>query len=306
MTHPTPAQITRLYTLAGAAGLGRAGAKDEMFARYGVESSKDLSPRQYENFTTFLEGMGRAKSRESKRRGVVGAHGDAPGPEKLHTLADCEALLRNEWPDVYARDQELAAHLVEVVDCWRLCRLSGAMSMAIAATALQVLRKLDLRDVRQAVGAYLTGYTTKPERYLLAMVRNGRRDRTLAERKSNRLEAEEQKQLHAAQHLAAEVVKAAGRPPSCPPVRRSLGEGGCPFCDGKARVYYDRGDGVFTDVPCPWCPAGRQHLVEQITAGKRYDHRNWDAIRDQLEERLAKRAIADETARHPQMNADEH
>ena len=41
--HPTQPQIAKLYTVAGQAGLDHAGVKDELFARYGIDSTKQLS-----------------------------------------------------------------------------------------------------------------------------------------------------------------------------------------------------------------------------------------------------------------------
>ena len=51
---PTDRQISRLYALARNAGLSHADVTDELQSRYGVSSSRRLSPGQYEAYTADL------------------------------------------------------------------------------------------------------------------------------------------------------------------------------------------------------------------------------------------------------------
>ena len=286
--HPTDAHITRLYTLATKAGLDHAGVKDELFARYGVDSSRDLSLRQYEQFTAFLEGMVRAKMRgcgEAKRRGGE----EAKGPGKLNSRADCAGLLQREWPEIFPRDEALAADLVEALDCWRLTRLSGTLGEGIASATIQQVGKADLRDVRRATAAYLTGYTTRNERYFLGMVRGAKRDRLIIERRQQRQAKDAQRKRTDAEGIAQDVIARAGERPSTP---RLLDSSTCAACDGKGRVWYQAAeDAPFVFSPCPWCVTGRRELLAQVQAGKRFDHVNWPLVREQIEERLARRAL---------------
>jgi len=290
--HPTDAHITRLYTLAAQAGLDHAGVKDELFARYGVDSTRDLSLRQYEQFTAFLEGMTWARCRAGSPNPAI------KGPGKLNSRADCAALLRREWPELFPRDEALAADLVEALDCWRLTRLSGTLGEGIASATIQQVGKADLRDVRRATAAYLTGYTTRNERYFLGMVRGAKRDRLIIERRQQRQAKNDQRKRSEAEGIAQDVIARAGeRPPvpqalACPAGSAGVSPAVCPYCEGKSRLWYQAAeDAPFVFVPCPWCVTGRRELLAQVQAGKRFDHVNWPLVREQIEERLARRAL---------------
>ena len=116
--------------------------------------------------------------------------------------------------------------------------------------------------------------------------------------------------------LAQDVIQRAGNHPSVPqalacpagsagdppPVRHSLGDvgsvrhslggGGCPYCDSKSKLWYQPTvDAPFAMIPCPWCVGGRRELLAQIAGGKRFDHVNWRLVKEQLGERLRRRAL---------------
>ena len=270
--HPNQAQITKLYTVAGKAELDHAGVKDELFARYGLESTKQLSLRQFQEFLVFLEGMARAAGRKAPRLK------DDPAHPKCSSRGDCERLLRSEWPLVFTGDEALAGNLVLAMDCWRLTRLSGNASEAILAASIQRIAKADLRDIRAKLPAYLTGYTNRDERYFLGMVRQARRDRQLEERREKKKTERQREDRAGIDQLAKEVIDRAGEP-------MKLGDA-C-ACDGKGKLWYQPGEHTPTRViPCPWCDAGKRELARDIGRGKRFDHINWRHVRGQTKDRL--------------------
>jgi len=277
--HPTQPQIAKLYTVAGRAGLDHAGVKDELFARYGIDSTKQLSLRQFQEFLAFFEGMARAAGRRPP------SIKDDPAHPKCSSRGDCERLLRSEWPLVFSRDPAVAAGLVEAFDCFRLTRLSAKAAESMLAAAMQQLTKADLRDVRKAVAAYLTGYTTKPERYFLAMVRNAKRDRQLKERREAKKGERQREERAGIDQLAKEIVDRAGEP-------MKLGDR-C-ACE-KGKLWYQPGEGTPTRViPCPWCETGRRELAGALERGKRFDHINWRLVREQTDDRLRRWAAESE------------
>jgi hypothetical protein len=279
---PTADQIKRLYTLATQAGLDHAAVKGELHARYGVDSSKDLSLRQYENFTAFLQGMARAAGRK------VGSGFVKPAaPDKLHSLNDCGALLRAEWPEIFERDQELAAELVQVLDCWRLLRGRGAMSKAIAATCIETIRKADFRDVHRTVTTYLTGYTTRNERYFLGILRGEAWRRKREDRKAQRQQADQKHQDTVLDLRVESIIKEAGGAPY-------TYDGKC-ACEGKGKVWWmDPETDNLRDVPCPWCHEGRRLLRTEMQGGRTYRFAPWTEIKRQIADRERRRPIADD------------
>ncbi len=279
--HPNQAQITKLYTVAGKAELDHAGVKAELHDRYGLESTKDLSLRQFQEFLVFCEGMARAAGRKAPRTK------DDPAHPKCSSRGDCERLLRSEWPLVFTQDEALAAGLVEALDCFRLTRLSARVADSMLAAAIQRLAKADLRDIRAKLGTYLTGYTNRDERYFLGMVRQARRDRQIEERREKKKTERQREDQAAVGQLAKEVIDRAGEP--------MRWRGGC-ACDGKGKLWYQPGEHTPTRViPCPWCDVGQSELARDIGRGKRLDHINWRHVRSQTGDRLRRWAAESET-----------
>jgi len=284
--HPTQKQITKLYTVAGQAGLDHAGVKDELFARYGLASTKDLSLRQFQEFLAFVEGMARAAGRKPPTLK------DDPAHPKCSSRGDCERLLRSEWPLIFTQDPDLAGLLVSACDYFRLTRLSGKVSQAILAAAIQTLAKADLRDIRAKVGAYLTGYTGKDERYFLGMVRQARHDRRLKERREAKQTERKREERAGIDQVAKEVISRArladqaGEP-------MKLGE--MCACEGKGKLWYQPGEGTpMRVIPCPWCETGRRELAGALGRGQRFDHINWRLVREQTDDRLRRWAAESE------------
>jgi len=277
--HPTQPQIAKLYTVAGRAGLDHAGVKDELFARYGLESTKQLSLRQFQEFLAFFEGMARAAGRKPPRSK------DDPAHPKCSSRGDCERLLRAEWPLVFTQDPELAGCLVAAFDCFRLTRLSGKAAESILAASIQRLSRADLRDVRKAVAQYLVGHTTKPERYFEAMVRYRKRDRQTEERREAKKGERQREERVGIDQLAKEIIDRAGEP-------MKLGDR-C-ACE-KGKLWYQPAENAPTRViPCPWCDVGKRELAGALGRGKRFDHINWRLVREQTDDRLRRWAAESE------------
>ena len=278
--HPTQPQIAKLYTVAGQAGLDHAGVKDELFARYGIDSTKQLSPRQFQEFLAFFEGMARAAGRKPP------TIKDDPAHPKCSSRGDCERLLWSEWPMIFTQDPDLAGCLVAAFDCFRLTRLSGKASEAILSATIQRLSRADLRDVRKAVGQYLVGHTTKPERYLEAMVRYRKRDRQTEERREAKKTERQREDRAGIEQLVKEIINRAGEP---------MRFGDRCACDGKGSLFYQREPHAnFGTVPCPWCEAGKKDLERGLSRGQRFDHINWRLVREQTEDRLRRWAAESE------------
>ena len=276
---PTQPQIAKLYTVAGQAGLDHAGVKDELFARYGLESTKQLSLRQFQEFLAFFKGMARAAGRKPPRSK------DDPAHPKCSSRGDCERLLRAEWPLVFTQDPELAGCLVAAFDCFRLTRLSGKAAESILAASIQRLSRADLRDVRKAVAQYLVGHTTKPERYFEAMVRYRKRDRQTEERREAKKGERQREERAGIDQLAKEIIDRAGDP-------MKLGDR-C-ACE-KGKLWYQPGENTpMRLIPCPWCETGRRELAGSLGRGKRFDHINWRLVREQTEDRLRRWAAESE------------
>jgi len=260
-------------------GLDQAGVHAELLARYGVESTRELSLRQYEQFTSELERTIRMLDRGGARRSPSTPRGN------LTKRAACERLLREEWPEIFDRDATLAASLVECLDYFRLTRLSGSMGDGPARAWAQKIQKADQRDLRRTAAIYLERYTSKPERYFLVMLINARRDRMRDERRRQRHDQQAAGQRATVEGMAQDVIDRAGEP---------ILIGGACACDGKAQLFYQREPHAnFGMVPCPWCEAGRCELAGAIGRGQRFDHINWRLVREQLEERAARRALED-------------
>lgn len=182
MTHPSPPQITRLYTLASGAGWTRDDVHDWLASRYNLHSSKDLTPRQYEQMTAFLQGVIEGRQRDSD--GMARKADAARGFPRLHDKTGLRRLFRQHWPAMVSNHPDLAEDLLEVLDCARLYRRVGTVSPGLMIKLLQKMRKFDVTILEPAAAAYLKSYTTKDERYFLGICRRLRHDALLAQRKA--------------------------------------------------------------------------------------------------------------------------
>jgi hypothetical protein len=168
-TVPTTAQSARLYTLASRAGLDHAGVLAEVFDRYGVETTRELTDRQYEEYTRDLDLRAAGRT----------AGAAAPKPGAIHDKAGCEALLRELWPQLFQTRCQLALALVEVMDWCRLNRQHGRVSVGKLTHMIEGARKFDLDIIGEAVRVYLQGYTHTDERYFLGICRRLAHDAAL-------------------------------------------------------------------------------------------------------------------------------
>lgn len=65
IAHPSEAQLKRLYTIASAQGYSNEDMKSSMLKAYGIESSKELSLKQYDEIVHWLETHPRPKTTEA-------------------------------------------------------------------------------------------------------------------------------------------------------------------------------------------------------------------------------------------------
>ncbi len=185
---PTTPQSKRLYTLAHRLGLSHDAVLAEVWERYGVESTLDLTDAQYEQYTRDLE-----LRAEGRTAGAA-----PPKPGSIHDKPGCETLLRDLWPELFQSRSQLALAIVDVMDWCRLNRRAGRISTGRLTHLVEATRKFDLTKVAEAVKAYLGGYTHTDERYFLGILRRLDHDAKLA-----RTRAEKQKNPPAAPAVPA-------------------------------------------------------------------------------------------------------
>ena len=273
---PTQAQIRRLYTLASRAGWKTDQVHAEIRRRYGVESTKELTARQYEQFSAYLEGMIRAAERQPKSNADAGAH-----HPKVHNTEGVERILREEWPAILTEDPALAGNLVEALDAFRLTRLAATMSPRILAAQVQLMRKLPREVLGSTAAIYLERYTTRPERYFFGIAR-GEKYRRRRQRNADQRKADaDQRGQRDVERRVEQILIAAGSFP-IPGVTE-----GCICSRGRLDYRPDPMERART-IPCPWCSLG----IEQLHLAVRNDrlaHIDWQLVRDQLEEQHVER-----------------
>jgi len=272
-------QITRLYTLATAAGLDREGVHAILLRRYGVESSKLLTLRQYEQLTAYLQGSIDAQQRPPRSSADRVFH-----HPRVHNREGIAKIFRAEWPALLTRDPKLAADLIEVLDCVRLTRQSATISPRVVVSTIQKMMKPKPRLLAAAAATYLERYTQKDERYFLGILRGERwrERRRQRDEKQEHATAEQRDRQIAAQ--AQEIITAAGARPGDPAAAE-----GC-VCDSGKLGYRPDEHAPFRVVPCPWCLEGRQRLARALREGQDLSRVNWRLVRQQTAERLEREA----------------
>jgi len=273
---PTQPQIRRLYTLASRAGWRSEQVHTEIRRRYGVESTKQLTARQYEQFSAFLEGMIRAAERQPKSNADAGGH-----HPKVHNTEGVERILREEWPAILIEDPALAGNLVEALDAFRLTRFAATISPRVLTAQVQLMRKLPREVLASTAAIYLERYTTRPERYFFGIAR-GEKYRQRRQRNADNRKAEaEQRGQRDVERRVEQILAAAGAFP-VPAVTE-----GCICSRGRLDYHPDPMERART-IPCPWCSLG----IEQLHLAVRNDRLgriDWQLVRDQLEEQHANR-----------------
>jgi len=171
---PTQPQIARLYSLSRAAGLSHDQVHGEIEARYGLSSTKELTPRWYEAYCGDL--LRRARPAP---RAVPPLDSSTPllFDGNVRTAAACRTLLEAEWPELLAEHRllKLADLVADTLDSFRLCRGRGAISSGILRTAIQRLRRCPYAVVEEACTLYLERYTSAGERYFDGICRRLKR-----------------------------------------------------------------------------------------------------------------------------------
>ena len=266
---PTNNQIKRLYTLATRAGLDHPAVHTDILRRYGIESTRDLTDRQYEQFTAFLQGMIRAQERDPNTRADAAAN-----YPRITDRAGLERLFREQWPALASRDPELTKDLVEVLDCARLTRTQATISPRIATAQIQKMDKYHPDVLQEAARIYLAHYTTRDERYFFGIVRGEkRRQRRRAAEEREQKGVDEGRQAQTQDQLDR-ILTAAG-PSPVPAGQR------CVCIQGQLEYRADEHTAAAM-IPCPWCDAGRARWTLVLRARMTY-RVDWARLRAQVE-----------------------
>ena len=162
---PSKQQISRLFALANNAGLDNAAVHNEIASRYGYESVKQLTPREYEEFTADV-------SRWGDREGEPDI---APIDKHVGTTGGCFMVINQMveagafFGDATDDDLETAANLLDHFrryrSTWR--RLAVTQIEAIVAG----WRQYDLADWREAAKRFMTQSSLKDEKYFQGILR---------------------------------------------------------------------------------------------------------------------------------------
>ena len=276
-SQPTAAQITRLYTLASRAGWKREAVHGEIMSRYGAESTKQLTTRQYEQFTAFLEGIIRAQDQGPQSSADAAFH-----HPRVHDKRGAEGILAREWPALVTGEPTLAANIVEVLDCMRLWRKKGTISPRLLVVELQKMRRLPPDVLAAAVEIYLGGHTLKNEQYFFGIARRIKREIEHEKNAAKRKDEIDKRKRAAAERELDEVLAAAGPSPA-------EGLDRCVCSHGRLSYRRDEASQPRT-IPCPWCQEGLARLRLALSRGDRLGRVDWDLVREQAEQFLERAA----------------
>ncbi len=166
---PTDRQISRLYALARNAGLTHADVTDELQARYGVASSRGLSPAQYEAYTADLI------RRNTPVDGVY-RDGAYSAPHHLREFAAGCRQFGRLWPGAMTEGDVTA--LTILLDDWRRYRArTRALSQRQMDGIVRMLGRYPIVVFRAAAAIWLERYRTgHDEKYFKAICEHLQRD----------------------------------------------------------------------------------------------------------------------------------
>jgi len=185
---PTDRQIARLYTLAHRCGLGRTDVHEDLQIRYGVPSSKQLTPLQYEAYTTDLTRRCRAVASPPPCSGRGARHSEATAggvgdyresaytsAEQLRQFADAAIAFGKLWPRE-ANDQDAVA-LAIILDDFRAHRVRDRkLSQRQLDRFVDLLAGFPLEIFRRAAAEWLAKYRTRGEKYFVGIMTGMMRD----------------------------------------------------------------------------------------------------------------------------------
>ena len=164
---PTDRQIARLYALGNHAGLNHAAVKAELFERYGVDSSKDLLPWQYEAYCTDLQ------RRQRPEAGPVKDNAYSAPADMLEIAASARQFGRL-WAHMNEDDVTLLAHLL---NDWRLYRSRDRrLSQRQIDKLLDKLAAVPLPVFRRAATIWLERYRARNEKYFFGICQHVQAD----------------------------------------------------------------------------------------------------------------------------------
>ncbi len=164
---PTDRQIARLYALGNHAGLNHAAVIAELADRYGVDSSKDLQPWQYEAYCTDLQ---------RRQRPAAGPVKDSAyaAPDDMYQVAVAAKTFGRLWQHMTDDDVTLLAHLL---NDWRLYRSRDRRLSQRQIDALLVkLAAVPLPVFRRAATVWLERYRNRNEKYFFGICQHVQAD----------------------------------------------------------------------------------------------------------------------------------
>ena len=161
-TMPSRRQINRFWSLARNAGLDHAAVHSELDRLYGLSSSRDLTPSQYEEYTLSL--LRRGRPEEGLYR--EGAYSDA---ESLASYAETAVRFGRLWRDLDSTDDDLQL-LILLLNDFRLYRARDRrLSQKQVDAIVERLDRVPLPVFRRAAAVWIEGHRTKNERYFFGI-----------------------------------------------------------------------------------------------------------------------------------------
>jgi hypothetical protein len=175
---PTGRQIGRLYSLGHALGMDHDTVKQELQVLYGLSSSKDLSPIQYEEYTTHLQRQinAAATDRQLPPDEAEPRYGMYASAAHLAEFANSVQTFGRAWAGQMADEDVVLLSIL--LDKFRLYRVRDRkLSQKQVDDFVDAAAKFPLWVFRAAGEIYLGHYTHKPEKYFLGIMKNVIRDR---------------------------------------------------------------------------------------------------------------------------------
>jgi hypothetical protein len=171
-SNPSQAQIARLYTLAGKASLDHSAVIAQLRGAYNVESTRQLSLPQYEEFCLWIKGRIGARAT---------GEGAPPAREgQLWQRAQVVRILDEELatmvPGGVPAPAEMREHLADVLDDFRLYRGTGRISAALLRALIQQIRRYHPSIITAACEVWLAHYRERNEAYFLGILRRIKRE----------------------------------------------------------------------------------------------------------------------------------
>lgn len=173
---PTARQIARLYTLAHACGLTHAQVKAQLQQCYGVDSSKQLTARQYEAVTLDYERRIKAGTHAAPAAapdeldGALPASGMYTNAAQIRESVDGCLVFQRLWVgEPFEASDALALSLV-IDDCRLYRSRDRKLSQKQVDWIVEQTNKYPLWAFRRAANTWLEKYRGCNERYFIGVL----------------------------------------------------------------------------------------------------------------------------------------